>query len=85
MTSGEVNKVIFFGKHEVSGSNEGSTTFLRQLPVLTGNDSLVRKSDMTTISFSPNYIYSEILKSYARLLKKLALTYTDPSYIIYQH
>ena len=35
-------------KHEVSGSNEGSTTFLRQLPVLTENDSSDRKSDITT-------------------------------------
>ena len=60
MTSGDKNKVIFSGKHEVSGSNEGSTTFLRQLPVLTGNDSSDRKSDITTRSFIPNYICPEI-------------------------
>ena len=46
---GGKTNVILGGKHGYSGSNEGSTVSVRQLPVLTGNESSDRKSVVTIV------------------------------------
>ena len=63
------NYVSLGGKHQHSGSNEGSTVFLRQLPGLTGNDSSNRKSVITVLNNRSKNICPESFIALAQLFQ----------------
>ena len=56
---------------EYSASNEGSTIAVGRLPVLTGNESSNRKSEITPRNLAQNYICPEIFRSLDQFLKNM--------------